>query len=63
MPWRVFFCTWGVTLVTAFLAFAGYFWCKLRGQSLSVFYAICPALLLLAFFCVLYFREIIYAFT
>jgi hypothetical protein len=50
MPWPVFFCTWGVMLVAALVTFAGYFAGKRRGEPLlSVFYAICPALLLITF--------------
>ena len=49
MPWPVFFCTWGVTLVPALVTFVGYFACKRRGESLSVFYVTSPALLLITF--------------
>ena len=63
MPWPVFFCTWGVTLVAAFVAFGGYFRCRQRGQAVSIFYALCPALLFVAFLCVLFLRDIIAAFT
>src|SRR6267378_2219487 len=48
MPWPVFFCTWGVMLVAALVTFIGYFASKRRGKPLSVFYAICPALLFIA---------------
>jgi len=63
MRWPVFFCTWGVMLLAAFVAFAGYFRCRQRGQAVSVFYALCPALLFAAFLCVLFLRDIIAAFT
>jgi len=34
--------------VLAFISFLGYFACKRRGENISVFYAICPALLVIA---------------
>lgn len=63
MPWPVFFCTWGVMLVSAFISFVGYFSCRRRGQQMSVFYAICPALLFVAFLLVLNLRDIVRALT
>src|SRR5258708_24683357 len=47
IQWPVFFCTWGITLVAALATFVGYFSSKRRGEPLSVFYVICPALLLI----------------
>jgi hypothetical protein len=49
MPWSTFYCTWGVMLVAVCVSLFGYTGCKLRGESIGVFYAVCPALLLLAF--------------
>ena len=48
MPWPVFFCTYGVMLVAAFVGVVGYFACKDREESIGVFYLICPALLFVA---------------
>jgi len=47
MPWPLFWATWGLMSVLAFISFVGYFACKRRGESISVFYAICPALLVI----------------
>ena len=63
MPWPVFFCTWGVMLVSAFISFVGYFRCRRQGHRISVFYAICPALLFFAFLIVLNLRDIVRMFT
>src|SRR6185312_16639898 len=49
MPWPLFFGTWGVMLVAAFISFLGYFGCKRHGQPISIFYAICPVLLAIVF--------------
>jgi hypothetical protein len=49
MPWPLFFCTWGVMLVAAFFCFIGYVGCKLGGDKISVFYCICPCLLMFGF--------------
>jgi len=45
MPWPIFFCTWGVMAVSAFISFLGYFACRRRGERISSFYVICPLLL------------------
>ena len=63
MPWEVFFCTWGMMLVASFISFAGYFACKRRGEAISVFYAICPALLFIAFVVEWNLREIAHYFA
>src|SRR5262249_13917834 len=49
IPSPEFFCTWGVVLLAAFVSLIGYLGCKLRRESISSFYAICPALLFIAF--------------
>ena len=61
MPWPVFFCTWGVMLVSALVCFVGYFVCRRRGERISVFYAICPALLFGVFLVVSFLRDIVRA--
>jgi len=53
----------GVTLLTALFAFVGYLVSRCRGQSPSIVYALCPALLFCAFLCVLFIRDIIHAFS
>jgi hypothetical protein len=45
ISWPWFICTWGNMLVASFFSLIGYFECKNRGESISVFYAICPVLL------------------
>ena len=45
ISWVGFFCTWGMMLVAAFVSFIGYFQCRNRGERISAFYAICPAML------------------
>ena len=61
MPWPIFFCTWGVMLLAAFVSFIGYFACRSRGERISVFYVICPASLFGAFLFVLSLRDIVRA--
>jgi uncharacterized membrane protein (DUF4010 family) len=63
MPWSAFFCTWGVTLVSALISFVGYVVCRTRGKRISVFYAICPALLFVVFLVFLNLRDIVRAFA
>lgn len=63
MPWSVFFCTWGVMLAAAFVGLVGYIGCKLRGELISVFYAVCPALLFLAFLAFWNLRAIVHLFA
>ena len=61
MPWPVFFCTWGVMLFAAFISFIGFFACRSRGERISVFYVICPALLFGVFLVFLNLRDIVRA--
>jgi len=61
MEWSVFFCTWGVMLFAALISFIGFFACRRRGERISVFYVICPALLLSVFLVVLNLRDIVRA--
>ena len=61
-PWPLFFCTWGVVLVAAFVGFVGYFSCRSRGVRISVFYAICPTLLFISFFVFLNLPYVVHAF-
>jgi hypothetical protein len=61
MPWPVFYCTWGVSLVAAIFALSGFFACRLLEERISVFYAICPALLVLAFLAFYYLHDIVRA--
>ena len=49
MPWPTFLCTWGIMIVAVYVSFFGYITCKGRGGRISVFYFICPLLLLFAF--------------
>lgn len=48
MPWPIFWVTWGVVSALSIVSFLGYVVCKRRGEHISVFYVICPVLLITA---------------
>jgi hypothetical protein len=48
MTWPLFWATWGVVLVLSIVSFLGYIVCKRRKERISIFYAICPVLLIIA---------------
>ena len=60
MPWPVFFCTFGIMFLAAFISLLGYTACKVRGEPISAFYIVCPVLLFLALLFLLNFRDIIH---
>ena len=49
MPWPLFFCTWGVMLFLAAISVIGYFVLRHRHEPVSIFYMLCPILLLINF--------------
>jgi hypothetical protein len=61
MPWWLFYCTWGVMFVTAIITILGFIFCKLESEPISVFYIICPSLLIIMFLVVLNLGDIIRA--
>jgi hypothetical protein len=61
MPESWFFCTWGVMLGTAVITIRGFFSCKRRRERISVFYILCPLLLILNLFVFLDLGEIVRA--
>ena len=63
MPGILFFGTWGVMFIAALVGFLGYCACKSRRECISVFYALCPALLIVAFLVFVNLRDIVRALT
>jgi hypothetical protein len=47
MPWPLFYSTWGVMLFASVISLFGFICCKLGGDRIGVFYAICPSLLII----------------
>lgn len=58
MPSTVFYCTWSVSFIFAAFAFVAFFMCALLGDRISLFYAVCPFLLIVGFLLFYYLSDI-----
>ncbi len=61
MRWPLFFCTWGTMMFGCILTILGFLACKTRNEQISVFYLICPLLLILAVVALLFRNDLIHA--